>query len=280
MKIIQDRYTGLPIHYDLTLIYVFSFIIAILVAAASITGLIDGTIIYPTKELFRAFVPNDVVNIFIGLPILFGSMWLTRRGKLIGLLCWPGALLFVLYNYIIYVFAMPFNWAFLLHLMLVAMTVYALIGLVVNIDGNEVQQRLAGTVPDRVAGGILVGLGFLFFLRALDVVINALTYGTPMSQTELAVNVSDFLITPTWVIGGIGLWRRKKLGYVSGLGLLFQASMLFVALILVLLLQPFMTAAPFAAADIAVIFAMGLICFIPFTLFARSVLSERSSSSI
>ena len=28
---------------------------------------------------------------------LLVSMWLTRRGKLIGLLCWPGALFYVLY---------------------------------------------------------------------------------------------------------------------------------------------------------------------------------------
>jgi hypothetical protein len=52
-----------------------------------------------------------VVNLLIGLPILLGSMWLARRGQLIGLFLWPGALLFVLYNDIIYVFAMPINLA-------------------------------------------------------------------------------------------------------------------------------------------------------------------------
>jgi hypothetical protein len=74
-------------------------------------------------------VSNDVVNLFIGLPILLGSMWLAWRGKLIGLLFWPGALFFVLYNYLIYVFAMPLNVAFLLHLALVTLSVYTIIGL-------------------------------------------------------------------------------------------------------------------------------------------------------
>ena len=67
------------------------------------------------------------------------------------------------------------------------------------------------------------------------------------------------------------LWRRNSLGYVVGLGLLFQASLLFIALILFFLLQPLLTTAPFALADTVVVFTMGLVCFIPFALFVRGV---------
>lgn len=274
----QEHNTSLPIRRSLTLTYAFSLIIAILMAAASVAGLVYRTIIYPTDELLRTFVSNDVVNLFIGLPILLGSMWLARRGQLIGLLCWPGALFFVLYNYIVYVFAMPLNVAFLLHLALVTLSVYTIIGLVASIDGKAVQQWLTGAVPERVAGGILAGLGLLFFLRVIGVIVNALNSQTPIVETELALHTSDFLITPAWVIGGVLLWRRKEFGYVIGLGLLFQASMLFIALIIFLLLQPFLTTAPFVLADVVVIFTMGLICFIPFVLFVCGVLSKRSSS--
>jgi len=60
--------------------------------------------------------------------------------------------------------------------------------------------------------------------------------------------------------------------------MLFQGSMLFIALIIFLLLQPFLTTAPLAIADIVVIFMMGLICFIPFALFVRGAMAERRSS--
>jgi hypothetical protein len=50
---------------------------------------------------------------------------------------------------------------------------------------------------------------------------------------------------------------------------LFQASMLFVGLIVLLVLRSFMTAARFDVKAILVIFLMGLICFVPFGLFAR-----------
>ena len=261
----------LPLKGNLLPYYISSFLIAILMTVVSITGLQFRTSIYPTDELIQTFVPNDVVNLFIGLPILLGSMYLAWRGKLIGLLCWTGALFFVYYNYTAYVFAMPLNWAFPLHLVLVTLSAYSLVALVALIDGKIVQQRLSGAVPERFAGGALAGLGLLFLLRVIGVMVGALASGMPLAETELAVNIADFLTTPAWVIGGILLWKRKEFGYVTGLGLLFQGSMLFVALIIFLLLQPLLTNAPFAIADVIVIFAMGLICFIPFVLFARGV---------
>lgn len=269
---------SLPVKHNLTLIYALSFIIAILMAAASVAGILYQTIVYPTDELHQSFLPNDVVNLLIGLPMLLASMWLTRRGKLIGLLFWPGALFFVLYNYIVYVFAMPLSLAFLAHLALVMLSVYTLIGLLTSIDGKDVQQQITGAVPERLAGGVLAGLGLLFFLLVIGAIVQALISQTALAETELALHVADFLITPAWVVCGVLLWQRKAFGYVAGLGLLFQASMLFIGLIIVLLLQPFLTAAPFSLVDVVVIFAMGLICFIPFALFIRGVVSNRNSS--
>ena len=173
---------------------------------------------------------------------------------------------------------MPFNVAFLLHLALITLNVYTIIGLVANIDGKVVQQWLTGAVPERVAGGILAGLGLLFFLMVIGNIVYTLIGQTPIAETELALPTSDFLIAPSWVIGGVLLWRRKEFGFVIGLGMLFQARMLFIGLIISLLLQPFLTTAPFVLVDVDVIFIMGLIVFIPFVLFVRGVVSKRSSS--
>ena len=274
----QSRNASMPIKHNLTLIYGLTFIIAILMAAASVAGLLHQTSVYPTDELLQSFLANDVTNLLIGLPMLLASMWLTRRGKLIGLLFWPGALFFVLYNYIVYVFAMPLNLAFLAHLALVMLSVYSLIGLLTSIDGKVVQQQLVGVVPERLAGGVLAGLGLLFVLMVIGAIVQALISQTPIAETELALHVADFLIAPAWVVCGVLLWQRNAFGYVAGLGLLFQASMLFIGLIIVLLLQPFLTAAPFSLVDVVVVFAMGLICFIPFALFIRGVVSSTNPS--
>jgi hypothetical protein len=275
----QKDTANLPIRCNLTLAYAISLVIAALLTIASVAGLLYQTILYPTDELLQSFVPNDVINLFIGLPILLGSMWLARRGKLIGLLFWPGALFYVFYTYIVYVFSMPLNVAFLLHLTLLTLSAYTLIGLVGCIDGKVVQHQLTGAVPERAGGDVLAGFGFLFFLRASAVMVNAILNQTPVAGAELALNVADFIIAPALVIGGVLLWRCEAFGYVTGLGLLFQASMLFIGLIFILILRPFITSAQFVLSDVLVVFVMGLVCFIPFALFVRGTLSNRNLSS-
>ena len=274
----QEHDAGLPIRRNLTPIYVLSIIIAILMTGVSVAGLLYRNVLYPTDDLLRSFLPNDAVNLIIGLPILLFSMWLTRAGRLIGLLFWPGALFFVLYSYIIYIFAVPLNTAFLLHLTLVTLSTYTLVGLVAIIDREKVKHTLTGYVSERIAGAILAGFGLLFLLRVIVVMVRAIANGVPLTETELALHTSDYLISPAWIICGLILWQRKAFGYVTGLGMLFQASMLFIGLIVSLVLQPFLTAAKFSPVDVAVVFVMGLVCFVPLALFVRGVVSGRRST--
>jgi hypothetical protein len=81
----------LSVRHGLTLAYMFSLFIALLMVAAPVVGLLYRTTIYPTGELVLSFVPSDAFNLIAGLPLLLVSIWLARRARLIGLLCWPGA---------------------------------------------------------------------------------------------------------------------------------------------------------------------------------------------
>lgn len=264
----------MPVTRPLKRDYPLSLVVALLLTLASVAGLLAPHTLYPTEELRYSFVSNDVVNLALGLPLLLGALALTRRGKLLALLFWPGALFYVTYNYIAYAVAMPLTWQFVLYLALVGLSAYAIFRLLKSIDGATVHARLAGAVPARFSGGVLVGLGALFFLRAGAALVGALVGRTPAPPAELAVLVADLLVTPLWVIGGAALWRRRALGYVAGAGLLFQASMLFVALLVFFILQPFVAGVPFPAEDFVVIFVMGLICFVPCGLFVRGVASR------
>ncbi|MFN2152268.1 MAG: hypothetical protein ACK2T5_11770, partial [Anaerolineales bacterium] len=61
------------------------------------------------------------------------------------------------------------------------------------------------------------------------------------------------------------------LGFVSGLGLLFAASTLFIGLLIYFILQPFVSDVSFAWVDFLVVLLMSLICFVPFGLYVRSI---------
>lgn len=256
----------LPLTRSLTLAYRLSLAAAVLLAAASLAGLLFPQILYPTEQIRRSFVSNDVVNLLIGLPILLGAMWLSQRGSLLGLLLWPGGLFFVTYNYLAYAVALPLTVQFIAYLALVVLSGSAIIRLLSSLDAAALRERLSGAVHERIAGGVLAVFGTLFFLRG----IAQLAQGA-VSGPELAVTIADLLITPFWIMGGILLWRKHALGYACGLGLLFQGSMLFIGLLAFFILQPILSAVPFPRVDFIVIAVMGLVFFIPFGLFLRGV---------
>ncbi len=269
----------LPVTRSLRWVFPFSLLIAVLTGAASIAGLLYPDTVYPTAELRHAYLANDIFTLVLGLPILILSMWLARRGKplkigLAGLLFWPGALLYGLYNYTAYLFGMPFQGMFFLMLVIVVLSIYTLITLVAVIDGAAVKHRLAGHVPERFGGAVLILLGAAYALLATVTIISNLTGQASLPQAELAVFVADFFMAPAWVTGGVLLWRREPLGYVGGTGLLFSASMLFIGVIGIVLLQAVQSGGPFPLVDVVLLLAMGLICFIPFTLFVRGMLKS------
>jgi hypothetical protein len=277
MEFMNSEHKGffqLPISRKPRVMYFASAILAILMAAASLTGILYQATTYPSEDLRMSFLPTDIFVLVVGLPMLLVSMWFTSREELIGLLLWPGALIFVLYINLPYIFALPINLAFLLHLSLVNLSLYIMAGLLSSIDGSAIRRRLVGGIPERLSGGILVVLGTLFLMRAMGVLVGVLTTQTSIAVSEIALNVSDFLIAPTWIICGILIWRKLAFGYVTSLGLLFQASMLFVGLIISLLVQPLIKDATLPLVDVTIVFLMGMICFIPFGLFVRGVVSK------
>ena len=265
---------NLPITKNLRLGYLFSILIVILTAIASIAGLFYTNTIYPTEELAQSLMTNDVVNLFLGLPILLLSIWLAYRGQLVGLLFWPGAVFYGLYNYIVYLFAVPLTMMYPVYLLIVTLSLYTTIGLIASIDGESVEQRVEENVPIKLAAVPLLGFGVIFMLRAFGIMGETISAQATLPGTELGLLVADFIACAAWVIGGVLLWRRQPLGYVGGMGLLFSTSMLFVGVIAVLLLQPLFSGGPLLATDIVVLFVMGLFCFIPFVLYLRGVIKS------
>jgi len=261
---------NIPLKSSLGLVQRLSILVALLMTAASLAGLLFPAVVYPTADLRHAFLANDVVNLLIGLPVLLGALWAVRKGSLRGLLFLPGMLFYVTYNAIAYAFAMPLTWKFGLFLTLAILSGLAITLLFSRLDIPAIGQRLSGRVAERLCGGVLAGFGALFFLRG----IAQLAQGA-VSGAEGAVVLADLFTASFWVIGGILLWRKHPLGYASGAGLLCQASMLFVGLLVFFILQPFVSGIPFPIEDFVVIFVMGLIVFVPFGMFVRGMPAPR-----
>jgi hypothetical protein len=282
---------GLPVTRGLAPAYALSLLVAALIAVVSAGGLVLGaTGLYgdPTDAagvsastagiLVPGFRAHDGVNLVAGLPLLLATVWLARRGSLIGLLLWPGALFYVLYTYALYLTGAPFGPLFLAYVLLVVLSAYTTLMVVASVDGGAVGARLAGGVPARLAGGVLVGLALLTLGQdAGGAVATALAGGSAIDPLARHVWAVDLAVeVPAVLVGGVLLWRRAPLGYVAGAGLLLQFGLTPFALAAVLALQPWLTGSPIDAATIAGLLVFAAVAFAPLASFVRAAAGRRA----
>ena len=270
---------NLPVKGNITQVISLSIVIALLMTVFSALGLFFPDLVYPDPDLAQIFLTNDLVNIIIGLPLLLYALILLKSKKLLGLLLLPGALVYVIYNYIAYVLGKPLNWMTLLYLIIVILGSYALVCLLEAIDHPFIQKRLEGQVAEKFSGWVLLIFGVAFIGLALANIIKGIQEGTIPPLGEQAVSVADIVVSAGWVSGGILLLRRKALGYTTGLGLLMAASFLFIGLVLFFFFAPLLTGRPFDWTEVITVLVMGLVCFIPTALYWRGVIRSTKTSS-
>ncbi len=242
-----------------------SVIIASLMAAASLAGLLYAGPIYPAGELRHWMVANEAVNVVVGVPLLLGSLWQARHGRLLGLLCWPGALFYVMYVYLAYLLSVPLGVLFLPYLLIFVLSTYTLIGLLATMDGEAVRRELDGRVPPRLFAAILLTLGGLILAREVALIASATSSHAVVDGQQLAQWIDDgALACPALLIVGAALWQRMALGYLAGPGLFLGYGALSLGLI-----PGMASASPPDASGMAVALVMAVVCLVPFARFVR-----------
>ncbi len=206
----------LPVKGSLTWVYRLSALVAVLLAITSVGGLIFGPrgLYQSDPFLLTVFLGQDAVSLVVGLPLLLGALWLTRRGSLHGLLLWSGALFYVAYSYFFYVVGVQFGPLFLAHIALVSASGYALLILLSRLDAEAIRARFGPELPVRLIGGFMVVAGVLFAAMWIGDVIRRLAAGEPLGEVQRFVYVADLTVAlPAMVAVGVGLWRRLSWGY-------------------------------------------------------------------
>ena len=256
------------------------FILIVSVAVALLMTIISGIsfiypdLIYPTPELLEQYLANDLVNIILGLPLFITALVLIRKGKPLGSLLLPGALIYVIYNYIAYLLGRSWSWISIINLGLVVLSLIAFFVLLKSIDHQQVMEKLEGRVGEKVSGWILIIFGLMFIALAVSTIIAGIEEGTIPPLGENAVSVADIVVSLGWISGGILLLSKKPLGYTTALGLLVSASFLFIGLILFFFLAPLVSDRPFDWIEVITVLVMGLLCFVPTGIYWRGVIQS------
>lgn len=216
-----------------------SILAAVLGLSASITGLfsrggpgpssftnvfgqtieIYGRGIYHRDPTFNAgiFIGTDLIAL-IALPVLIYAMILYRRGSLRGRFLLLGMLVYFLYYGVSLAIGSMYNSIFLVYIALFSASLFATILVFSSIDTASLPARVSPRMPHRgiaiflIIAGVSVSLIWL-----LDIITSLLTGQAPANMGTYTTNITDVLdigvITPSCVIAGILLLRRRPLGY-------------------------------------------------------------------
>src|SRR5215213_11109688 len=122
----------------------------------------DGSELF-VDDLFRGDVPTfvaqaigqDLVTLGVALPTLVVGGVLASRGSERARLVWLGALVYLVYTYVIYAFQVHFNQLFLVYLALLGCSLYTLIGGLATTDFGRIKARFTGRTPVKITSVFL-----------------------------------------------------------------------------------------------------------------------------
>lgn len=207
---------------------ILSIFIAILAAFASAGGLLLDGLYRDNAFVKTTWLGNDAVTLFLAVPILVAAMVVSTRKDPKGLqrplgsyLIWMGALDYMLYNYAFYLFGAAFNWFFLVYAALLALSIFALIVGLMNLDVNGISGQVRKEAPVKWIGGYFLfvasGLGLVYLIQSIGFIF---TDNVPaiVTITEHPTNVVfalDLTLLIPWpVLGAVWMMKRKPWGYV------------------------------------------------------------------
>jgi len=200
---------------------------AMLVLIASIAGLaLKSTYARETTSYAIQAVGQDIANL-VSVAVLVMAVYFVSKGSVRALLVWMGALLTLLYAYVIYAFAAHFNSLFLVYVAILGLSFYTFFSSTLGLLPERLQPHFVAVTKARVVSVYLLLVVVLFALLWLSQDIPAMVAGkAPQSVTESGlltnpVHVLDLgLYLPAMIITALLLWRRKFLGYFFAIPLL------------------------------------------------------------
>lgn len=129
-----------------------------LAAAAALSALLTylaGGVLRGPAVMNGSARGTALVVLVVGVPVLAGSLVLARRGSAVAVVTWLGAVGFLLYNALMFVFATPVNRLFLVYLAMLSLAAWSAGTLLWQADARALGRLFPARVPVRLAAGYL-----------------------------------------------------------------------------------------------------------------------------
>jgi hypothetical protein len=273
----KSVFPGPPVLKRITLCTLLS---VFLLSGISLAGLIATERIYPDPEIADTFIPLDIVNFSLALPLLCAVLYLIHRKKLIGLLSLPGILFYLVYVFAGYLIGLERNLLFVPSILLVLVSMVAMALLIMKSDRRLIRTKLQGKVPVRTAGWIILAMGAAILVFQCWSVVSSFSIPDMVDRIVIAQWIEDLVIgVPALLLSGTLMVKRTPFGYLAGTSILLLTGVLFISLIPVLIAEGILSGTPVNIVDLLIVTISSLICFIPLEMFIRGILKAQRSQT-
>ncbi len=203
----------------------------LLAVLSSLLGLVRPGHYNDAEALVARYFVQDVIMLAVAVPVLAAGLWLTVRGSVRGRFLWLGSLAFMTYMWTTYSLQVAFNEFFLGYVALFALSLFTLIGALLDTDAEAVREALHGRVSRRMYTAVLgltaAGLASLWLS---EIIPAALSGSIPpivrqFGHQGIETYVIDLgVVVPALSLAAVWLWRGRAWGYVmTGVLLVFAA---------------------------------------------------------
>jgi hypothetical protein len=231
---------------------------------------------------------QDIIDLFLIVPVLLVSAFFARRHNKNALLIWAGTVMYLSYTFLIYCFDVHFNRLFIIYCMTLGLSFYSLLyffySQMKTLDVMDVK------VPAliKTAGIYFLITACLFYFLWLSEIIPAMMDNTiPKSLRDVglptnAVHVIDLsLFLPGIFITGILLLKKRQAGFLlAPIMLTFFVLMDITICGLIIIMQRKQVEDNLSAAAMMSVFAVISICLLTWYLknLKTSLVSARSET--
>lgn len=208
-----------------------SFIISFLAFVSSSGGLFIQNLYRDNALVVAAWQGNDIVTLFVVIPIMLISLFSLIRGSYKAELFWLGSLWYMVYNYMFYTYGATFNYFFLLYVAIFTLSTYILIFALIRTDVKGLSQRFSARTPVKWISGFMLLfaalLGIMWIVLSLSFIFTGEVHQsiTQTGHPTAVVFATDLsLLLPSLVLSAILLWKRNPWGYVLSSIVLIKAT--------------------------------------------------------
>jgi hypothetical protein len=208
--------------------YAFSWAVVIVALVASGVSFFVPSTLNGLAVMVGSARGTALAILLIAIPTLILSLLISKRSKSNAvMILWLGSLIFILYNSVMFLFAIPYNSLFLVYVLMFSLSFWSIFTLLPRFDIAYFTTNLSSTKSLRAVSIYLVIIAVFFYFQELGQYIPALASNTvPLSYagTGFLTNPSHVLdlafVLPLVATSAFWMWQHKPRGNILGGSLL------------------------------------------------------------